>query len=667
MQPDYGYFEEEQIGKTYDAKILMRLYPFSRPYRGMLAMSILLVVIITLLELALPYVTKIAIDRYIVPQPESRQTEAFNASGKNVRYFTADMTKDHIKAVADKYPDRFEVSDSMARILFDDLPKLDSGDLSVLRKSDRTGIGYMTAVFIAVVLANYLFTLIQVVIMEYAGQKIMHDLRMSLYSHIQGLSIGFFTRNPVGRLVTRVTNDIQNMNELFTSIITFVFKDIFLLIGIAGVLLGINWRLALISFTVIPFVVAASVFFSVRARDVFRVLRIKIAEINTKLSETINGMKVIQLFNQQQANTKQFEKLNHENYLANMRQVKVFALFMPIIELMGVIAIAVVIFYGGGKALVGGISLGALVAFISYMKMFFHPIRDISEKYHIMQNAMASAERIFLILDTKEKTRKSLESGNIRDSSGYCRLEKISKIEFKDVCFGYAENERVLHKISFLIRSGENIAIVGPTGSGKTTLINLIARFYDPTSGKILINDHDLNDIDPSMLRSKLSMVMQEPFLFSDTVRRNIVLGKSDISEEKLTRILNDSKCRALVENMPNGLGTVLTEGAGSISSGERQLISIARALAHDPELIIFDEATSYIDSETEKKIQEALFNLMENRTSILVAHRLSTARNADRIIVLNRGRIIETGTHEQLMRRQGFYYRLSQLQNNRT
>ncbi|MFC1885608.1 ABC transporter ATP-binding protein [Thermodesulfobacteriota bacterium] len=666
MYDDYGYFEEEQLGRTYDARNLMRLYPFSRPYRGLLALSILLVVVITLFELAIPYVTKIAIDRYIVPQPESVQTIGTGSSKNRKRYYKVDLTDANLNRIANKYPDLFEKTASVVRIVYDDLPKLDKNDLYVLRKKDRTGIGYMAIIFIVVILGNYIFAFIQAMTMEYVGQKMMHDLRMQLYTHIQGLSIAFFTRNPVGRLVTRVTNDIQNMNELFTSIVTFIFKDIFLLTGIAAVLISINWRLALVSFAVIPFVVVFSIIFSVRARDIFRVLRIKIAQINTKLSETISGMRVIQLFNQQQVNYRIFQNLNHDNYLANMRQVRIFALFMPVIELLGVVAISVVIYYGGGRVLFGGLSLGALVAFLSYMKMFFQPIRDISEKYHIIQNAMASAERIFLLLDTKEKTTRPdnrPKSGSLFENIS---IDTILKIEFQDVCFGYAENEGVLHGISLSIRSGEKIAIVGPTGSGKTTLINLITRFYDPISGKILINGSNIKKMDPTILRSKLAVVMQEPFLFSETIRKNIFLGKKDVSNEKLAYILSASNLTELMEKMPSGPDTVLSEAAASISSGERQLISIARAFAHDPELIIFDEATSYIDSATEQKIQSALFNLMEKRTAILVAHRLSTARRADRIIVLNRGRIIETGPHNQLMKQQGFYYRLSQLQNNR-
>ena len=335
--------------------------------------------------------------------------------------------------------------------------------------------------------------------MEYTGQMIMHDLRVGLFTHIQGLSVAFFTRNPVGRLVTRVANDIQNMHELFTSVVAFVFKDLFLLTGIAVVLLSLNWRLALVSFTVIPFVLYASIHFSGQAREAFRILRLKIAEINTRFSETIGGIKVIQLFLQEKRNYLGFKRLNHEHYLAGMRQVHVFAVFMPVIEILGAVAIAVVIFYGGGDVLAQSISLGAIVAFLSYMKMFFRPIRDIAEKYNILQNAMASAERIFLILDSKESLPQpvsDVESGTKSGSKTKVQtLGKISEISLENVTFGYVKGETVLENVSFNITAGRTLAVVGPTGSGKTSIINLIIRFYDPTSGRVLLKGDDIKKI----------------------------------------------------------------------------------------------------------------------------------------------------------------------------
>ena len=668
MRTDFGYFEEKQLGKPYDVKLLRRLYPYSKPYKLLLFCSIIIVILITLLDLSLPYVTKIAIDEYIVPQVRSAGTRISDTAENKIRYLKADITIQEIESIVNKYPDRFKIYKSYALISFDDLPKLEKEDLAVLRKDDFSGVAFVTSIFLVIIIINFVLNIAQVMMMEYSGQMIMHDLRVRLFEHIQSLSVAFFTRNPVGRLVTRVTNDIQNMHELFTSVIVFVFKDLFLLIGIAVVLLSINWQLALVSFSVIPFVLYASIHFAGQAREAFRILRIKIAEINTRFSETIGGITVIQLFLQEKKNYLGFKRLNHEHYLAGMRQVHVFAVFMPVIELLGAVAIGVVIYYGGGSVLSGSISLGELVAFLSYMKMFFRPIRDIAEKYNILQNAMASAERIFLILDSTESLPQPVRLIESDSKSGLetqrPTFDKIAEIALEDVSFGYVEGETVLKMVSFRVIAGSTLAVVGPTGSGKTSIINLITRFYDPTSGRVLLNGMDIKKISTTDLRTKMALVMQEPFLFSETIRNNITLGNRHISEEAMEQILKDSNCKTFIDRLPDGIDTVLSEGGASISSGERQLISIARAFARNPDLIILDEATSYIDSETEHNIQEALVNLMVNRTSIVVAHRLSTARDADRIIVLSRGQIIETGAHAELMQQKGFYYRLNQLQS---
>jgi ATP-binding cassette subfamily B multidrug efflux pump len=667
MHIDYGHFEEKQLGKPYDVRLLGRLYPYTKPYKLLLLSSIVLIVLITLLDLSLPYVTKIAIDRYIVPRQKIKENKMVVRDQDKIRTIKADMADPQIESIVRKYSDLFKVERSSAFIDFRDLDKIDKNDLSILRKKDLSGVTFITAVFLAIVIFNSVLNIVQVLIMEYAGQMVMHDLRVHLFKHIQSLSVAFFTRNPVGRLVTRVTNDIQNMNELFTSVIAFVFKDLFLLVGIAVVLMGIHLKLALVSFTVIPFVLSASLHFSGQAREAYRTLRIKIAEINTRFSETIGGIKVIQLFLQEKQNYLGFKNLNHEHYLAGMKQIHVFAIFMPVIEILGAAAIAVVIFYGGGGVLSGTISLGALVAFLSYMKMFFMPIRDIAEKYNILQNSMASAERIFLILDSSETIQQPVADIGFRPESRSKSVsstsDKISEISMEKVSFEYVKNEPVLKNISFSIKAGETLAVVGPTGSGKTSMINLIIRFYDPTSGRVLLNGVDIKEKYINELRTKMALVMQDPFLFSDTIRENITFGGRDLSEATFQQILQDSNCKTLVDRLPEGVHTVFSEGGTSISSGERQLISIARAFARNPDLIILDEATSYIDSETEVKIQEALTKLMSNRTSIIVAHRLSTVREADKILVLNRGQIIETGNHSELMKIQGFYYRLNQLQ----
>ncbi len=674
MHSNSEYFEEEKLGKPYDIKLLKRLYPLAKPYSRWFFITILLIIAITFLDLSIPYITGIAIDRYIVPKydisdstPEIHKPEIKNQKSK-IRYLRVDTSDPEIKSIVAKYSDIFATDGYYAIIPFDDLAKLEKNDLHILRKNDLAGVSFIAAFFLFVIILNFALNFLRVMIMEYSCQMIMHDLRVKLFAHMQSLSVSFFNRNPMGRLVTRVTNDVQNMHDLFSSIIVFFFKDVFLLAGIAIVLLAIHWNLALVTFTVLPFVVYASIRFANQARDVYRVLRIKLAEISTMFSETIGGIKVIQIFNQELNIFRKFEKLNNENYMAGMTQLQIFAVFMPVVEILGSVAIAIVIFYGGGGVISNNITLGALVAFISYMRMFFRPIRDIAEKYNIMQSAMASAERLFLILDTDDKLRvisSQMADGSRQPADDSRQL--IRELAMDNVSLSYIGNEKVLKGISLKVRAGETFAVVGPTGSGKTSLINLIIRFYDPVSGRVLINGRDIREIDTFALRSKMALVTQDPFLFSTTIRENIFQQNSnkyqDSDWEKyINHILEASNCKTLVEKLPNGLDTVLSEGGASISSGERQLISIARAFACDPELIIFDEATSYIDSETEEKIQKALVNLMHNRTAVVVAHRLSTIRNADMIIVLNRGRIIESGTHEELLKMKGFYFRLNQL-----
>ncbi len=667
MNGDFGYSEEKELGNPYDFKLLKRLFPFAKPYKRLFFYSIFFVILITLLELSLPYLTKIAIDRYIVPLSQLKTVEPpvsgeFNKPIKTVRI---DIRDPEVASIVSRHQDLFIRNDTFVDFRYDDYLKLDKKERALIHKNDLSGLRLISAIFIGLILLNFGFNFVQILIMEYTGQKIMHDLRIRLYTHIQSLSVSFFSKNPVGRLVTRVTNDVQNMHDLFTSVVMFVFKDMFLLSGISLVLLTIHWQLSLISFIVLPVVLYVSLRFSRQAREAFRMLRIKIAEINTRFSETISGIKVIQLFLREKSNFLNFKRLNHENYLAGVKQVHIFALFMPIIELLGAAALVIVILYGGRGVLRDSMSLGELVAFITYMRMFFRPMRDITEKYNIMQNAMASAERIFLILDTVEKDGDGISSTPLKIPNRKSSApEKIGEVVFDNVSFEYNPKENVLKKVSLTVRSGEFIAVVGPTGSGKTTLVNLLLRFYDPTDGRISINGRDITTMNIAGLRSKISLVMQDPFLFSSTVGDNISYGSHSMTKAEMDRILNALNLRELVNRLPDGLDTVLTEGGSSISSGERQLVSIARAFARNPDLIILDEATSYVDSETEHKIQQALSKLMADRTSIVVAHRLTTAKKADRIVVLNKGRIIENGPHDHLMQQKGYYFRLQQLQH---
>lgn len=602
MRTDYGYAEERRLGRPYDLKLLGRLLPFVRPHGGMLALAVALVLAITALDLALPYVTKVTVDRFIVPR---------TAPG--------------------------EALPEMARRL--------------------AGIGWMTGLFLVLVAANFAATFIQVQLMETIGQKAMHALRLDLARHILRLPVAFFDRQPVARLVTRATNDTQNLHELFTSVVAFVFKDLFLMVGIAAVLIWLDLRLALISFTVLPLVMAAAWHFARRSRNVFRGLTVRLAELNTRFAETIGGISVIQLTGRQEANARAFAALNDDYYRLGMTQIHLFAVFLPVIEVLGAGALAVVVYYGGGAVVAERISLGVLVAYISYMRMFFRPIRDIAEKYNIMQNAMASAERIAGIRD-----EVAVDAPVVRRPPTPTAAEPAPLVALEEVVFGYGTDAPVLDGLSLTVARDRTLAIVGPTGAGKTSLIHLLLRFYDPQGGTIRFEGRDTRTMPPTDLRRRIALVSQDPFLFSTSLADNIFpegLPDGDV----VAQILEAAQCTELVARLPEGLQTRIGEGGRALSSGERQLVAIARALARDPALIIFDEATAHVDSATEARIQAALEYLTRQRTAIVIAHRLSTARSADRIVVLRRGRIAESGSHEDLMAGRGYYHRLNQQQ----
>ena len=650
MRNDLGNFEEERLGKAYDLRLILRIIPFMKPYVSVFALSVTMLALITVLELSVPYVTRNVIDRYIVPV-ESRER-----LGENRPMIRVAADSPAARAVLEHRDAWVERKGDEVFLALSGLSSMDEEDIRILRRKDLAGVTRAALLLLGIVIVQYLFTYIQKFVTEYAGQRIMHDLRMRVFTHIQSLSLTFFNRNPVGRLVTRTTNDIQNMQEMFSSVIDFVFKDLFLILGIAGVLLVISPRLALVSFAVIPFVLLASVWFSRFAREAFRDLRVLTARINTRISESIQGMRVIQLFRYERENHRAFAAVNHDNYLAGIRQLQVFSVFMPIVELLGSLALALIIYHGGRGVLAETVSLGTLVAFISYMKMFFRPIRDVTEKYNVLQNAMSSAERIFQILD---KTEDVEEQGGRTSGAALRTLDGIRHVEFDSVSFGYKKSEPVLHDLSFSLGQGDVLAVVGPTGAGKTSLIHLIVGFYRPLSGRVTFNFVDRSSYSLASIRRRIALVTQDPFLFSGTVRQNILGVESAMPEERFREILAAAHCDGLVSRLENGADTVLAEGGSGLSSGERQLISIARAIARDPDLIILDEATSYIDSESEVKIQAALENLMRSRTSVIIAHRISTARHADRILVLKKGRVVESGDHRDLMEKKGLYFKM--------
>jgi ATP-binding cassette, subfamily B, multidrug efflux pump len=657
MQHDYGYSEEGQLGKPHDLRLLKHLMPFLRPYRRMLIGSVALVVALTLLDLSLPYFSKIAIDRFIVPPQSSRHVGSGAFPRGDHRYLSVDLSSARIRSVVKRHAGLFQVQDGKARIAYTDLHRLPRADLITLRRSDFEGLAWVVLLFLCVVAADFGLTFYQRVIMERAGHRVMHDLRLRIFDHVQRQSMAFFTRQPVARLVTRATNDVQNMHELFTTFVSMVFKDIFMLAGIAVVLIVLQWRLAMAAFVVLPVVIWTASRFSVRARNVFRALRIKVAQINGHMAETIDGIKPIQTFAQEKHNYDRFARLNAETYQLGMQEIHVFGLFMPSIEVIGIIAMALMLLYGGLQVLDSRISLGVLVAALSYVRMFFRPMRDLAENYNILQNAMASAERIFGILDKDERLPQP--GATSMGGGGADERAELSSLAFEGVSFAYAPGEWVLRDVSFDVPQGQTVALVGPTGAGKTSVLNLIQRFYDPDAGLVRLNGEDLRQWESGRLRSLIALVTQEPVLFTTTVRRNIFPGPREADERTTAAIVAAANCGALIDRLPNGLDTVLEKGGAGLSSGERQLITIARALARNAQLILLDEATSYIDSQTEEAIYKALRNLIAGRTCILVAHRLSTARMAGRIIVLQDGRVAEIGGHDALMRNQGPYWRL--------
>ena len=662
MRFDYGYSEEDHLGKPYDFRLLRRLWPFLRQYRRLLIGSVFLVVAITVLDLAMPYFTKIAIDRHIVPVRSIVSAVGPTEDGRRQRYLTVDLNDPDSRRVVNQYAHLFETAQGATRIAVKDLTRLSPDDRALLRKGDLQGLGWMVLVFLGVVGMDFFFTFLQKVIMEYAGHKVMHDLRLRLYEHIQRQSMAFFTQQPVARLVTRLTNDVQNMHELFTTFIALVFKDIFLLLGISVVLVLIDWRLALAGFSVLPVVAVAAGWFSSRARDVFRAQRVKVAEINTRMSETIDGIKTLQTFCREDDNYDHFAELNAHNYRLGMRQIHVYALFMPVIEMLGIVAVAILICAGGLHVLDERISLGDLVAALSYMRMFFRPLRDLAENYNILQNAMASAERIFALLDTD----RALVQPALAEPVHATATNSAGLLELETVSFAYNPQEPVLRDVSFRVRHGQTVALVGPTGAGKTSILNLILRLYDPVGGQIRLDGKALPLWDSDRLRSRMALVPQEPMLFSGTLRQNIFADPAAVTEEKAEQVVAAANCAELVAGLPGGLNTLLAKGGAGLSSGERQLVAIARAFARDPDILLLDEATSHIDSHTEAAIHQALGNLMRGRTCILVAHRLSTARLADHIVVIKSGAVEEEGSHSALMAAKGFYWHLNR-QSSRT
>jgi ATP-binding cassette subfamily B protein len=581
-------YDDEITGKAYDARLMKRILTFTRPYKKLILIGIFLTLLASFLQLLGPFLTKVAIDKYIATK-------------------------------------------------------------------DLSGLFYILVVYFFVLIFVFLTQFLQIYVTQYFGQHLMFDIRSDIFKHLQSMSLRFFDKNPVGRLMTRVTSDVESLNQMFTQGIVTIFGDIFLLTGIIVALIYLDWRLALWTFSVIPVLFFISFIFRSRVRDAFRRIRKWVARINSYVQENLTGMPIVQIFNRTAKNYSKFKTINYEHTSAHIQTVYYYALFYPAIEFVGAFAMALVIWRGGMYKIEGLTTFGALVAFIQYAQMFFRPISDLSEKYNILQQAMASSERIFKLLDTKQEI--------VTPPSPQKMLNISGQISFNNVYFAYNKDDYVLKDINLNLQAGESVAVVGHTGAGKTSLINVLGRHYEINTGKILIDGILLENWDLDVLRNQMAVVLQDVFLFSGTVRDNIRVGNSNISDEVVEWAAGQVNAHRFVDALPKKYNTEVKERGTTLSMGQKQLISFARALVRDPRILILDEATSSVDTETEFLIQDALKTLMQGRTSLIIAHRLSTIKHVNKIVVLHKGKIRETGTHQELLAKQGLYYQLYQLQ----
>ncbi len=581
--------EEEALGKAYDARLMRRLLTYLWPYRPIVAVALAAIIGHAVLQLAQPYLTKLAIDAYIA-----------------------------------------------------------TGDLAGL---DRIAI-----VFLFVLLGSFLLECVQTYILQMTGQRIMFDLRMQVYGHLQKLDVRFFDRNPVGRLMTRVTTDVDVLNELFASGIVAIFGDVFMLVGIMSVLVYMDWRLALVAFSVLPLIALVTRWFRQHVRETYRTVRVWIARINAFLQEHITGMATVQLFRREARSFGEFDRINRTHRDANVASIFYYAVFYPAIELVGALAASLIIWYGGGWVLEGSLTLGALVAFLLYAQRFFRPISDMSEKFNILQAAMASAERIFTLLDTPVEI-VSPPQAERRLGSG------AGRIEFDRVWFAYDGEDYVLRDVSFVVEPGQRVGVVGATGAGKSTIINLLMRFYDVSRGRILVDGVDIRQMPLADLRGLCSLVLQDVHLFAGSIAANVRLGDETITDAAVRNAVESVHADGFIDRLPAGLESPVAERGATLSVGQKQLLSFARALAFDPRILVLDEATSSVDTETEVLIQGALRVLMADRTTIAIAHRLSTIQDMDQILVLHKGQLRESGTHQALLAQRGIYFKLYQLQ----
>jgi ATP-binding cassette, subfamily B, multidrug efflux pump len=595
--------EEEVLGKAYDGRLMRRLLTYIRPYKTELAIALVLLTINAVLQAIGPLLTEFAVDRYLAP-PAHRNPTWFD------HYFSA---------------------------------------------TPWTGIAQVSLLYLAALLAALICDFGEQYLMQWIGQKAMFDLRKQLMAHLQRLDVAYYDHNPVGRLVTRLTTDVDALNELFSSGLLMILGDFLMLSVVVAVMLRLSPGMTMVILAVMPLVVLVTVRFRRSVQQSYRRIRVAIARINSYLQEHINGIAVLQLFNREDKSRAEFERINRDHMDAYKDAITAYGWFYPWVEFLGMLALALLLAYGGFRIRGGAITLGVLVAFFQYGLRFFRPIQDLSDKYNILQAAMAASERVFKLLDTPPHIQSPAQPRPIPRTA--------AAIEFDHVWFAYKDEDWVLNDVSFRIEPGETIAVVGHTGAGKTTLTSLLLRFYEIQRGSIRIGGVDIRDFDLEELRSNFGVVLQDPHLFTGTVASNIRLGTAGISDTQITNAAENVNLLDFVRTLPDGFEQVVRERGAGFSTGQKQLISFARALAHNPRYLILDEATSSVDTETEFRIRDALARLVEGRTSIVIAHRLSTIQRADRIIVMHKGKLREMGTHQELLALRGVYWTLYQLQ----
>ncbi len=623
--------EEDVVGKAYDSRLMRRLLTYLRPYKWQAAVSLIAILLKALADVLGPYLTKVAVDRYMTSAPRSHSS----------------WLAQHL-------------SNNAAR-----------------------GITQIALIYLGALVLSYGLEFVQTYILQWTGQKIMYDMRAQIFRHLQRMHIGFFDRNPVGRLVTRLTSDVDALNEMFTSGVFAIFEDVFVLLGIVIVMLKMSWWLALVAFSVLPLILLVTRIFRKYVRDSYRRIRSAIARINAFTQEHVTGMSVVQLFNRERRAYRDFRSVNNLHMEAFKDAILAYALYYPAVEILSSVAIALTIWLGGRGVMRNAVSIGVLVAFIQYSQRFFRPIQDLSEKYNILQAAMAASERVFKLLDTQpEIVSPATAATHVATAPRHAHA--AGRIEFRDVWFTYQRLtpedraaidsatpadleamsvEWILRGVSFTIEPDQTAAIVGHTGAGKTTIISLMMRFYDVQRGQVLIDGVDVREHDLTALRQRFGVVLQDPFLFTGTVAQNIRMGSSWITDEQMERAAEEVNVADFIHTLPHGFNEPLRERGAGLSTGQKQLINFARALAHNPRILILDEATSSVDTETELRVRTALDRMVTGRTSVIIAHRLSTVQRADVILVMHKGVLREMGPHQQLLAERGLYWKLYRLQ----